>query len=77
MSRTTADYPGRRRVSVCTVPAGLRVELPPVAEDAPDLSPQAGVHQQVDVLAVLERLVQPAGTQVAGEQGGEEVSRRL
>ena len=65
-------------MSVCTVPAGLRVELSPVAEDAPDLSPEAGVHQQVDVLAVLERLVQPAAAQVAAEEGGEEeVSRRL
>ena len=38
--------------------------LTSVPEDGPQLSPQAGLHQHVDILPVLERLVQPEITEI-------------
>ena len=37
---------------------GRVVEIAPVPEDGPELAAQAGLHQHVEVLAVLERFVQ-------------------
>ena len=39
-------------------PGGAVVKVAPVAQDGPQLPAQAGLHQHVEVLAVLERLVQ-------------------
>ena len=38
--------------------------LTSVPEDGPQLSAQAGLHQHVDILPVLERLVQPGTEQM-------------
>ena len=42
----------------------LCISLTSVPEDGPQLSAQAGLHQHVDILPVLERLVQPEITEI-------------
>ena len=37
----------------------LDIYLTSISKDGPELPAQAGLHQHVDVLPVLERLVQP------------------